>query len=79
MQTSTVPYIAVYSAAITPADPPLEVQEADIRLMFTAGPLAFAYSVPLKSFGPGSVAMTLGERQLALPRGSAIPFWFVTR
>lgn len=72
MEPSTVPYIAVYSAAMKPPETPLEVHGADVRLTFTTGPLTFVYSVPLKSFGPGRVAVTLGERQVTLPRGSYI-------
>ena len=72
MESPAVPYIAVYSAAIEPPNTPFRVQEADLCLTFTAGPLAFAYSVQLKSFGPGSVAVILGERQFSLPRGSYI-------
>ena len=72
VESPTVPYIAVYSAAMKPPEIPVSVQEADVRLTFTAGPLTFAYSVPLKSYGPGSVAVTLGERQVSLPSGSYI-------
>ena len=72
MEKPTTPYIAVYSAAMMPPEVPLEVKEAGVRLTFTSGPWGFAYSVPLKSFGPGSVAVTLGERQVNLPSGSYI-------
>ena len=72
MESPTVPYIAIYSVAMKPPEIPLRVHEADVRLTFTAGPLTFSYSVPLKSFGPGRVAVTLGERQVSLPKGSYV-------
>ena len=72
METGAVPYIAIYSVAMKPPESPLEVHEAEVRLTFTPGPLTFCYSVPLKSFGPGSFAVTLGERQVSLPKGSYV-------
>ena len=49
-----------------------EAHMSDVRVTFTAGPLRFTHSVPLKSFQSGRTRMTIGERQILLPIGSYI-------
>ncbi len=63
------PYVAIYSAPTVSLDAKVEVHESDSCLTLVRGPLFFSYSVPVKSFGSGSVAMTIGERQFSLPGG----------
>ena len=68
-----MPYIAIYRMTMAPPNaPPLVINEGDIRLTLTPGPISFSYSVPVKRFKPGAASMTLGTRQINLPSGSYI-------
>ena len=74
MEPIMVPYVAIYSAPMVSLDTKVEVRtpESDFCLTLIQGPLFFSYSVPVKSFGSGSAAMTIGERQFSLPGGSYV-------
>ncbi len=67
-----MPYMSIYRVTMTPPNECLTVNEGDIRMTLTAGPLSFSYSVPVKRFKPGGASMTFGARQINLPNGSYI-------
>lgn len=65
-------YISIYSLTINTPQENLVINEGDIRMTLTSGPLSFSHSVPLKRFMGRAASMTIGKRQISLPSGSYI-------